>query len=158
MTTEPREWHAGEQELAAYESGTAHRALAASVEAHLLRCAHCRAGLAARTPDAEVDRAWARLADDVDRPGHWFPRSVVATPALLQAALAAVVLVGLVPFVTAMAAGDAGVVSLLVLAPLAPMAAVAIAYRDRVVSPDGRSLREVRLSASLLDPTEDAPA
>ena len=132
MTTESREWHAGEQELAAYESGTAHRALAASIEAHLLRCARCRAALAVRTPDAETARAWARLADDVDRPGHWFPRSVVATPALLQAALAAVVLVGLVPFVTAMAAGDAGVVSLLVLAPLAPMAAVAIAYRDRV--------------------------
>jgi ribosomal protein S18 acetylase RimI-like enzyme len=32
------------------------------------------------------------------------------------------------------------------------------AYRDRAVSPDGQSLREVRLSASLLDPTEDAPA
>lgn len=145
MTTEPtsrREWHAGEPELAAYESGTAHRALAASVEAHLLRCARCRSALAARTPGAQTDRAWARLVDDVDQPstsligrltgGHWFARSVVATPALLQAALAAVVLVGLVPLVTAMVAGDAGVVSLLVLAPLAPMAAVAIAYRDHV--------------------------
>ena len=145
MTTGPeprRGWHAGEQELAAYETGRAHRSLAASIEAHLLRCAECRTALAARTPAAETDRAWARLADSVDRPstsllgrltgGHWFARSVVATPALLQAALAAVVLVGLVPLVTAMVAGDAGVVALLVLAPLAPMAAVAIAYRDRV--------------------------
>lgn len=142
MTTEPREWHIGEHEFAAYEGGTAHRALAASLEAHLLRCARCRAGLAVRTPETETDQAWARLADDVDRPsrslmgrltgGHWFAGSVLATPALLQAALAAVVLVGLVPLVTALAAGEAGVVALLVLAPLAPMAAVAIAYRNRV--------------------------
>ena len=32
------------------------------------------------------------------------------------------------------------------------------AYRDRVVSPDGQTLREVRLTASILDPHEDAPA
>ena len=31
------------------------------------------------------------------------------------------------------------------------------AYRDRVVSADGKTLREVRLSAGLLDPAEDAP-
>jgi hypothetical protein len=117
-------------------------ARAASVEAHLLRCARCRAALAARTSTAETDRAWARLADEVDRPspsilgrltgGHWLARSVVATPALMHAALAAVVLVGLVPLVTALATGDAGIVALLVLAPLAPMAAVATAYRERV--------------------------
>ena len=142
MSTHRSEWHAGEHELAAYESGRASRPLAASVETHLLRCARCRDALARRTPDGETETAWARLADGIDRPstsllgrltrGHWFARSVVATPALLQAALAAVVLVGLVPLVTATAAGDAGVVTLLVLAPLAPMAAVAIAYRDRV--------------------------
>ena len=32
------------------------------------------------------------------------------------------------------------------------------AYRDRVVSPDGDTLREVRLAASLADGTEGAPA
>lgn len=142
MTTERREWHAGEEELAAYESGRAHRALAASIEAHLLKCAECRAALARRTRDDETEAAWAMLTDAIDRPspsllarltrGHWFTRSVVATPALLQAALAAIALVGFVPLVAAMAAGDAGVVALLVLAPLAPMAAVVIAYRDRV--------------------------
>ena len=81
-----------------------------------------------------------RLADSIDRPsptplgrltgGHWFVRSVIATPAMVQAALAALVLVGLVPLAAAMTAGDAGLVVLLVLAPLAPMAAVALAYRD----------------------------
>jgi hypothetical protein len=142
VTTEPREWHAGEEELAAYASGSAHCALAASVEAHLLRCERCRCAIAAGTPTADTELAWARLADDVDRPsvsllgrlngGHWFTRSIVATPALLQAALVAIVLIGVVPLVASMAAGEAGVVTLLVLAPLAPMAAVAIAYRDRV--------------------------
>ena len=97
MTTERREWHAGEEELAAYESGRAHRALAASIEAHMLKCAECRAALARRTPDDETEAAWAMLADAIDRPSptmlarltgrHWFTRSVVATPALLQAAL-----------------------------------------------------------------------
>lgn len=136
MTTERREWHVGEAELAAYESSHAPRALAASIEAHLLRCARCRTTLADRTPEDVTEQAWARLTDDIDRAhhwaGHWVARSVVATPALLQAALAAVVLVGLVPLVTALAAGEAGVVALLALAPLAPMAAVALAYRDRV--------------------------
>ena len=142
MTTARSEWHAGEQELAAYADGTASRPLAASVEAHLLSCARCRAALAARTPTDEVDAAWDRLAATVDRPStsplgrfagrHWTLRSAVATPALLQAAVAAAVLVGLVPLVTAMVAGDAGVVALLVLAPLAPMAAVALSFRDRV--------------------------
>jgi hypothetical protein len=140
VSTERTEWHAGEQELAAYVSGGAGRALAASVEAHLLGCARCRDAVGRLAGDLERDRAWERLADTLDRPsgsllgrltrGHWFARSSVATPAMLQAALAAVVLVGLVPLVTAMTAGDAGLVALLVLAPLAPMAAVALAYRE----------------------------
>ena len=77
------------------------RALAASVEAHLLRCARCRTALGRLSGDAECDQAWARLADAIDQPsvtplgrltgGHWFVRSAVATPAMLQAALAALV-------------------------------------------------------------------
>ena len=134
------EWHAGEQALAAYVSGGAPRALAASVEAHLLSCSDCRADLGRLSGDTESDRAWERLADSIDRPsvtplgrltkGHWFVRSSVATPAMLQAALGAMMLVGLVPLAAAITAGDAGLVLLLVLAPLAPMAAVALAYRE----------------------------
>lgn len=141
MSTERTEWHADEQDLAAYDAGRLPRPAAASIEAHLLRCDGCRAALARRATD-ETGAAWARLADDIDRPrvsllgrltrGHWFARSVVATPALLRAALAAAALVGLVPLVAAIVAGDAGLVALLVLAPLAPMGAVAVAYRDRV--------------------------
>lgn len=142
MSTERTEWHVDQQVLAAYDAGRLPRPVTASIEAHLLRCADCRAALARRTPAEETDAAWERLADDIDRPrvsllgrltrGHWFALSGVATPALLRAALAAVVLVGLVPLVAAMAGGDVGLVALLILAPLAPMAAVAVAYRDRV--------------------------
>jgi len=143
VSTERTEWHAGAQELAGYLSGRAPRAQAASVEAHLLGCADCRALLArvtGETGDTAREAAWERLADTIDRPsaglvgrlsrGHLLVRSSVATPAMVQAALASTVLVGLVPLLTALAVGDAGLVALLVLAPLAPMAAVALAFRE----------------------------
>ena len=140
MSTERTEWHADEQELEAYVSGRTPRALAASMEAHLLSCGRCRHTLAGLAGDGEGDLAWARLADAIDRPtptplarltrGHWFARSVIATPAMVQAALAALVLIALVPLAAAVTAGSAGLVVLLVLAPLAPMAAVTLAYRE----------------------------
>jgi hypothetical protein len=129
-------WHAGDTELADYLADRSPRPMAASIEAHLLGCARCRAALADLADDRSRDEAWDRLADAVDRPstgwfhGHRFVRASVATPAMVRAALAAVVLVGLVPLLTATAVGDAGLVTLLVLAPLAPMAAVAVAYRE----------------------------
>jgi hypothetical protein len=133
------EWHADEQQLAAYLSGQAPRTLTASVEAHLLACARCREAIAAGTDAAATTEAWDRLADAVDRPspsllgrlaGHRVARSAVATPALLRAAATAALLLGLVPLLAGLASGDAAVVVLLVLAPLAPVAAVALAYRD----------------------------
>ena len=115
--------------------------LATSVETHLLSCPDCRQRLGADAEPAEVDAAWRRLADEVDRPSpgilgrlgsvHSVARSVVATPAMVAAALGAVALVVLVPLAAAAVAGDAGLVALLVAAPLAPVAAVALAYRDQ---------------------------
>jgi hypothetical protein len=140
VSTERTEWHAGEQELEDYVSGRTPRALAASMEAHLLSCARCRHTLASIAGDGDGDLAWSRLADSIDRPtptplarltrGHWFARSVIATPAMVQAALAALVLIVLVPLAAAVTSGSAGLVVLLVLAPLAPMAAVTLAYRE----------------------------
>ena len=141
MSTERTEWHAGEQELEDYVSGRTPRALAASMEAHLLSCARCRHNLRRhRRRRRAATLAWSRLADSIDRPtptplarlthGHWFARSVIATPAMVQAALAALVLIALVPLAAAMTSGSAGLVVLLVLAPLAPMAAVTLAYRE----------------------------
>ena len=138
MSTDRTPWHADDHDLAAYVAGGTPPVLAASLESHLAGCPACRARLAALADPADRERAWARLADAVDRPSrhHWVLRPAVATPAMLQAALAAVLLVGLVPLLTAAALGDAGLVALLVLAPLAPMAAVVLAYRD-VSDPTG---------------------
>jgi len=144
VSTHRTEWHAEPEELAAYLAGEASPPLAASVEAHLVGCERCRAAIAVvggSSAEAERDASWSRLADLIDRPsptllsrltrGHWYARSVVATPTMLQATLVAVLLVGVVPLVVAATAGDAGLVALLVVAPLAPVAAVALAYRDR---------------------------
>lgn len=132
MNTHPPAWHADADDLADYLSGRATAVLAASLETHLLGCAQCRDRLAAISSPLDQERAWARLADAIDRPsrGPWIVRSAAATPVMLQAALVAVLLVGLVPLLAATAFGDSGLVTLLVVAPLAPVAAVALAYRD----------------------------
>jgi hypothetical protein len=124
------EWHADREQLATYVAGGTDRVFAASLETHLIGCASCRGRLATLTSDTEL--AWGRLADVIDRPsrGSWLLLSTIATPALVQAALLAVLLVGVVPLIASAIAGDAGLVALLVLAPLAPVAAVAVAYRD----------------------------
>ncbi len=142
MITERPEWHAEEAELAGYVEGRASRASAASIESHLLGCAACRDLLGQIVGETEREQAWDRLATDIDQPattrfdvlrgGHALAVSTIATPAMLQAAVVAILLVGVVPLITSMAAGKAGLLTLLMLAPLAPMAAVALAYREWV--------------------------
>lgn len=138
MSTHQTPWHADDRDLAAYVAGGTPPVLAASLESHLTACPTCRSRLAIHADPAEREQAWARLTDAVDRPSRrgWMLRSAVATPAMVQAALAAVLLVGIVPLLTAAVAGDMGLVALLVLAPLAPVAAVVLAYRD-VADPAG---------------------
>lgn len=147
MTTARTPWHVDDETLAGYAAGATSPVLSTSVEAHLLACPACRERLAAETPPAEVDEAWDRLADLVDRPSpgllgrlgplhrsgrlERYARSTIATPTMVLAALTAVALVVVVPLVAAAVSGGAGVVALLVAAPLAPVAAVALAYRDQ---------------------------
>jgi hypothetical protein len=140
VSTNRTEWHVDDESLAAYGDGGTAPVLAASIETHLMSCATCRQRLAARTPPAQVEQAWAALADLVDRPspsllerlgvGHRLARSTVATPVMVLAALGAVALLLLVPLLAAAAAGDAALLTLLIAAPLAPVVAVGIAYRD----------------------------
>ena len=141
MSQHPTPWHVDDETLAGYASGSTSPVLSTSVETHLLRCADCRLRLAAAAPPTELDEAWHRLADVIDRPSpgilgrfgalHRFTRSTIATPMMVVAALSAVALVVLVPLAAAAVTGDAGLVALLVAAPLAPVAAVALAYRDQ---------------------------
>ena len=121
-------------------SGRTPRALAASMEAHLLRCARCRQILAGIAGDGEGDNAWARLADSIDRPtptplarltrGHWFAAVRDRDPGHGPGRVGRVVLIGAGPPRGGRDSGSAGLVVLLVLAPLAPMAAVTLAYRE----------------------------
>jgi hypothetical protein len=167
MTTPRAPWHVDDETLAGYTTGTTSLVLSTSVETHLLTCPACRARLGTLTGPAELETAWQRLADDVDRPSpgilgrlgraHRLARSVVATPAMVAAALTAVALVALVPVVAAAVAGDAGLLALLVAAPLAPVAAVALAYRDQAdpageisLATPSAGLRLVALRASVV--------
>jgi hypothetical protein len=146
----PRTWHADPDDLAGYAAGTAPAVLADSLEAHLLRCADCRASLGRAGAATETDRRWERLADAVDRPtptlterlglrrgtGRGLYRVALAAPAMRWAAAAAVALVVGLPLLAALGAGGRALVLLLALAPAAPAGATALAYRH-VADPAG---------------------
>ncbi|HKY14204.1 MAG TPA: zf-HC2 domain-containing protein [Microthrixaceae bacterium] len=63
MTTD---WHVDDRQIEAYLADQATETVAASVEAHLLACARCRAQLSARTDDLDVDASWAALERRID--------------------------------------------------------------------------------------------
>ena len=52
-------WHCDAPMLRRYADGAVDLALAASIEAHLIRCADCRAALAGQTDPVELAPGWA---------------------------------------------------------------------------------------------------
>ena len=133
------EWHAPPDQLAGFRDGTIRPVLAASVEAHLVTCTHCRSALAAVTPgDVRQERMWARIADEIDRPRRAFTprrtwaRVTLGSPPLLVATLLTVMAVVVVPLLVGQLNTRAGVTALLGLAPLAPVVAAAAAFRPSV--------------------------
>ena len=139
MTTE---WHVRDDHLTEYATQTGDPVVAASTEAHLLRCSRCRAALARVFDQAETDRRWERLADEVDRPSRvgprWTPRVLstsslarvaLGTPALLWAAVVAVATAAALPAVASAVHQTRAVALLLAVAPLVPLASVTVAYR-----------------------------
>jgi hypothetical protein len=140
VSTHHFDWHADEGDLVAYLGGGGMAVVDASVEAHLLACAGCRDRLAQLSGDHELEQAWDRLVDVIDRPTTTFVQRLtpgratilptVATPPMLRAALVAVTLVGLIPLLPAVMFGERGLALLLFLAPLAPATAVAVSYRQ----------------------------
>ncbi len=136
MTT----WHAPPETLQRYAAGAVDDITACSIEAHLERCAACRAAIAASADPLLVEAIWEGVADRVDQPRthlterilHWVgfeagtARLVAATPALRLAWLAAVALVvGLVVLACQETRSDAMFLSI---APLLPLAGVAAAF------------------------------
>jgi hypothetical protein len=122
-------WHADEETLQSWADGSAPPVLAASVEAHLLRCEECRGrtGALSAATTADSVRRWDALADRIDR-----PRSIpllrlgLATPGLRAGWLASLLMLLALPFVATLA--GVRVPLFMALAPVAPLAAVALAY------------------------------
>lgn len=126
-------WHASSQDLVDFRTGEVGTVLAASIEAHLLKCAECRASLASLAdPGSKAGsrRRWAALASEVDRlRQNPLGRLGVASSPLRQAFTVAVLLVLVVPILPVFFLGVGVPTPLLALAPIAPGLAVAAAYR-----------------------------
>lgn len=138
-------WHLDPGTSAGYRAGALPEVAAASVEAHLLQCASCRAGIAADAFPVERaahDRTWAAIARSVDAepasaverllgrvlPSH-VVRLLVAAPALHLAWWAAGTgLLGLAVLASHLGSGRVGTAVFVVVAPLLPLAGVALAY------------------------------
>jgi hypothetical protein len=135
-------WHADDQLLNAYAGGRLDRARAASVEQHLTGCARCRAAVAPHADPALLGRAWAEIADRMDRPRmSLFERTLIglglSAPAARLAAGASAArrawVIGCVLVAAfALLARDMQDLTVgmwfLAVAPLAPLTGVALAY------------------------------
>jgi hypothetical protein len=127
-------WHAAHDDLLAYREGHLHGAAADSVEAHLLRCADCRAALATSVPAEEQAARWDRLAVAIDRPSRWSRRSTwlrlaAGTPELATAAVSLAVAFVVVPLAAAALDPRPATAWFLALAPALPVAGTVLGYR-----------------------------
>lgn len=137
-------WHLDEDILHRYVTGVAPPALAASVEAHVVRCAACRQRMVPAVELPRLDRIWAEVVERVDAPvpapverlllrlgiRDDTARLLAATPTMRGAWFASVVAV-LTFALTSAHATERGIVVFLALAPLLPVAGVAAAFSPR---------------------------
>jgi hypothetical protein len=138
--------HIDEQLLIGYHELSVTASTASAIEAHLMTCASCRAGLAdvaSSTDDGPANQqfVWDGVLERVDRPTRSITERLLGvmrvragtakllatTPALRLAWLAAVVFVAGFAVAAARTEGD-GPWLLLVIAPLLPVAGVATAF------------------------------
>jgi Putative zinc-finger len=138
--------HIDEQLLVGYCELSVTAATAAAIEAHLMTCESCRAGLANVSTSAQdgvvnQQSVWDGVLERVDRPTRSITERLLGvlrvrpdiakllatTPALRLAWLAAVAIVAAFAVAAARIEGD-GPWLLLVIAPLLPVAGVATAY------------------------------
>ncbi|HEY3009333.1 MAG TPA: hypothetical protein VGJ63_14875 [Micromonosporaceae bacterium] len=137
-------WHVDEETLRLYARGQGQLSFGASVEAHLISCARCRALL---TPAVDVDRLerlWDEVVERVDapRPGvverllrlaripEDTARLLAATPSLRASwLLAMAATLAFAAFAAASSAShDRGTLLFLIVAPILPVAGVAVAF------------------------------
>jgi anti-sigma factor RsiW len=140
-------WHADTTLLSTYASGDLDEARAYSLEAHLLACARCRAGVGNVSDHEQLDRMWAEVTEAVDAPRLGVverglvrlgvrddvARLLAATPSLRLSWLGAEALALGFAVVAANAAvteggRELGMFLFLVVAALLPVGGVAAAY------------------------------
>jgi hypothetical protein len=138
-------WHTDPEVLARYADGQVDRALAASIEVHVMTCELCRELLGSRTESSRLDAIFGEVIDDLDRPPARFTerlltrlgvptglaRLLVLTPLLRASWLVSVFSVTGFALLAADARGN-GAVVFLMLAPLAPVAGIAAAFGPRL--------------------------
>ena len=145
--TVDRTWHADADVLAAYVAGRVGRAAAASLEAHLLACTSCRAGIAPFAPSERLARNLAVLHSRIDAPPaprterflqqlglpDRITRLLVVTPSARLAWLVAVAFAMTAAVVAADLSGDSQrtMFAFLVGAPLVPLGVVTTTFATR---------------------------
>ena len=132
-------WHLDPEAIRQYSQGTAPPDLAASAEAHLMKCAACRGGI--YVDDRRTETIWHEVVDRVDAPRRSWPermlarlgvgeataRLIAATPTLRGPWLLAVA--GVLALSAWAAQVDERFLRMfLVVAPLGPLAGVAVAF------------------------------
>jgi hypothetical protein len=139
-------WHADRELLAGYVAGMLGRTRAASVEAHLVTCASCRAAVAPLAGTDRLARNLAVITERVDQPRlhvierllqrvgvpERISRVLMVTPSARGAWLAAVAAALVVAAVADLGgASERAAFAFLVAAPLLPLAGVTAAFSTR---------------------------
>ena len=134
-------WHLNPEAIRRYAEGAAPMELAASAEAHLMKCAECRDAISSSVDTRRAGAIWHEVVDRVDSPrrsvaerilvrlgvGEATARLVAATPTLRGPWLLAVA--GVLAFAAWSAQVDDRFLAVfLVVAPLGPLAGVAVAF------------------------------
>lgn len=132
-------WHASNDQLAAFDRGVLDPVGASSVETHLVACSVCRTTLREIAAGVEEDgarreRMWETIADRIDRPSRVWPgrgwlQATVGAPSLRLATVGLVLALISVPVFGAVGNVRAAVAVLFALAPLAPVLGAVLAFR-----------------------------
>lgn len=134
-------WHVDPGVARRYATGAVSPAVAASLEAHVVRCADCRALLAHDVDPLRLDAVWAEVVEQVDAPRagalerllhalgvrSTTARLLAATPSLSASWLTGVGL-ALTFALVASRLTEHGVAVFLALAPVLPVLGVAVAF------------------------------
>jgi hypothetical protein len=142
MTIDRADWHADRGSLRSLAEGSLGPVLAASLEAHVMRCGECRGQLNALAYSDLAEQTWAAIRAEVETPrpsvterllhrvgvSAGSGRLLAAVPAMRGGWLAGVTFALAFAGVAAGFGPELGTTLFLLIAPLAPVAGVAAAF------------------------------